>query len=276
MGFTDFARQHGLIVDNLISNRWIATPTEDHPRKKNGRYKWLGEVGWVQNWATMDAPVMWRSDSKVDYRPLIQADNQRRVDEARAAGKKAAWILHQCKKLTHPYLSGKGFPDETADVWEVDGKRLLVLPMRRAGSLVGCQLIDEQGQKKFLQGQTTKGATLTLDAKGTPIFCEGYATGLSIRAAMRAIKMRYTIHICFSAGNMKQVARDIAGGIVVADNDPSQTGLRAAQETGKPYWLAPTIGHDFNDAHQDMGLFQVSQSLKSVLIHTKSSPSTET
>ena len=40
------------------------------------------------------------------------------------------------------------------------------------------------------------------------IFCEGYATGLSIRAAMRAIKMRYTIYICFSAGNMKEVARD--------------------------------------------------------------------
>jgi len=46
MGFTDFARQHGLIVDNLIPHRWIATATEDHPRKKNGRYKWLGE-GWL-------------------------------------------------------------------------------------------------------------------------------------------------------------------------------------------------------------------------------------
>jgi phage/plasmid primase-like uncharacterized protein len=86
------------------------------------------------------------------------------------------------QKLTHPYLESKGFPEEVADVWETDGKKLLVLPMRKSGFLIGCQLIDEQGQKKFLQGQTTKGATLSLDAKGMAIFCEGYATGLSIRA----------------------------------------------------------------------------------------------
>jgi putative DNA primase/helicase len=270
MGFDDFARSHGLIVRSLIPHRWIATPTEDHPRKRNGRYKFLGDIGWVQNWATMQTPVMWTSNSKVDYRPMFREANRQRMDEARAATKKAGWILHQCKKLTHPYLESKGFPEEVADVWETDGKKLLVLPMRKGGFLIGCQLIDEQGQKKFLQGQTTKGATLSLDAKGMAIFCEGYATGLSIRAVMRAIKMRYTIYICFSAGNMKEVARDIAGGIVVADNDASETGLKAAQETGKPYWLAPTVGDDFNDAHQAMGLFQISQSLKRVLIHAKS------
>jgi hypothetical protein len=56
MGFDDFARSHGLIVRSLIPHRWIATPTEDHPRKRNGRYKFLGDIGWVQNWATMQTP----------------------------------------------------------------------------------------------------------------------------------------------------------------------------------------------------------------------------
>ena len=270
MGFEDFARSHGLILRGLIPHRWIATPTEDHPRSRNGRYKFLGDVGWVQNWATMQTPVMWTSGAKVDYRPLIQQASRQRAEEARAAAKKAGWILHQCKKQTHPYLEAKGFPEEVGDVWETDGKKLLVLPMRKAGFLVGCQLINEQGEKKFLHGQTTKGAALTLDAKGIPIFCEGYATALSIRAAMRAIKMRYTIYVCFSAGNMKEVARNIPNGVVVADNDASHTGLKAAEETGKPYWIAPTVGDDFNDAHQHMGLFQISQSLKRVLIHAKS------
>jgi hypothetical protein len=109
MGFDEFARSHGLIMRSLIPHRWIATPTEDHPRKRNGRYKFLGDIGWVQNWATMQTPVMWTSNSKVDYRPMFREANRQRMDEARAATKKAGWILHQCKKLTHPYLESKGF-----------------------------------------------------------------------------------------------------------------------------------------------------------------------
>jgi putative DNA primase/helicase len=68
---------------------------------------------------------------------------------------------------------------------------------------------------------------------------------------------------------MKEVARSIVGGIVVADNDASGTGQRFALEIGKPYWLAPATGHDFNDAHQVEGVFHVSQSLKKVLISAK-------
>ena len=88
MGFDDFARSHGLIVSSLIPHRWIATPTEDHPRKRNGRYKFLGDIGWVQNWATMQTPVMWTSNSKVDYRPMFREANRQRMDEARAATKR--------------------------------------------------------------------------------------------------------------------------------------------------------------------------------------------
>ena len=106
--------------------------------------------------------------------------------------------------------------------------------MRLDGRLIGCQLIDEQGAKKFLHGQRTKGASFVIDAKGTPIFCEGYATALSIRAAMKAMKVRYTIYVCFSAGNMKDVAQRVPGGIVVADNDPNSIGENVARNTGKP------------------------------------------
>ena len=268
MQFEDFARAHGLIVNGLQLNRWIATPTEDHPHKKNGRYKLLGDVGWVQNWATMDSPAMWRSEGGVRIpelrRQLVNADRERQ-ELADKAASKAAWILHQCKPDIHPYLAAKGFPEEIGNVWEHEGARTLVIPMRLDGRLIGAQLIDEQGAKKFLHGQRTKGASFVIDAKGTPIFCEGYATALSIRAAMKAMKVRYTIYVCFSAGNMKDVAQRIPGGIVVADNDPNSIGENVARNTGKPYWLSETLGEDFNDYHVRTGSFKASQSLKKVL-----------
>ncbi len=54
--------------------------------------------------------------------------------------------------------------------------------------------------------------------------------------------------------------------LVQADNDPSGVGERIAKETGKPYWISDTIGHDFNDDYVAHGVFRMSQSLKKVLI----------
>jgi putative DNA primase/helicase len=268
MRFEEFARVHGLIVRHLIPHRWVSTPTEDHPTKRNGRYKFLGDVGWVQNWATMDRPEMWRSDvvrpAYIQVRERADADRERQEAASKAASK-AGWIMHQTKLGTHSYLDRKGFPDEEGNIWDRDGERLLVIPMRSAGKIVGCQLINSNGEKKFLYGQSTKGASFLMDAKGIAVFCEGYATALSVREAMKAIKVRYSIHVCFSAGNMKDVARGIKGGFVVADHDASGTGQRVALEIEKPYWLGPTIGQDFNDYWLQEGTFRASQSLKKFL-----------
>jgi putative DNA primase/helicase len=260
MRFEDFARAHGLIIKSVISDRWVATPTEDHPNKRNGRYKYLGDVAWVQNWATMESPDMWRSDTAV-VRPIgriVVEDKKRQEDMAKAASK-AGWILHQTYNGRHPYLDKKGFKDENGNVWDVDDQKLLVIPMRIDGQLVGCQLIGEE--KKFLYGQKSKGATFVIDAKGPSIFCEGYATALSIRAAMKAMGVRYTIHVCFSASNLIFVASKIKG-TVIADNDKSGAGEKAALETKNPYWISDTVGEDFNDYHLRVGLFKASQSLK--------------
>jgi len=271
MRFEDFARSHGLIINSVVPFKWISTPTDDHPHKRNGRYKYMGDVAWVQNWATMDKPSMWRSNEKYAPTPrfekLRNQEDQKRKALAERASAKAGWIMHQTQLMHHPYLVKKGFPNEMMPVWNTpEGEGKLVIAMRREGRIVGCQLINDEGEKKFLYGQQTKGATFTFDAKGVPIFCEGLATGLSIQAVMRANKMRYTIHVCFSAGNLKEVARLIPNGIVVADNDPSGVGERVAKETGKPYWISTTIGHDFNDDYIAHGAFKMSQSLKKVLI----------
>jgi len=269
MRFEEFARSHGLIIRDVIPDRWVSTPTEDHPRSRNGRYKFLGAVGWVQNWATMQTPSMWKTDDSTfdrgKIRQAIQKSILDREEQAKKASAKAGWILHQTYLAPHPYLEKKGFPDEMGNIWENDGKRMLVIPMRIAHRLVGCQLIDDQGVKKFLYGQHSKGASFVIDAKGIPLFCEGYATALSIRAAMKAIKMRYTLFVCFSASNIQQIAREVEGGIVIADRDPNGVGERSALDANKPYWLSDTVGEDFNDFHIRVGLFRASESLKKVI-----------
>lgn len=279
MRFEEFARGHGLIIDHVVPFRWMATPTVDHPKKKNGRYKFMGDHGFVQNWATMQSVAVWQAGKDVAPIPNLQKQKadyaaQRQKDADRAAVK-AQWILDQCINAPHPYLDRKGFPDEATNVWVINDeksptpKRILVIPMRRDGELVGAQLIDEEGQKKFLYGQISKGATFDMSAKGIPILCEGYATALSIKAVMSAAKIPYTIRVCFSASNLQEIAGSIRGGIVVADNDSNGVGQNAAINTKKPYWLSPAVGEDFNDFHQRVGLFQATLSLKKILLQSK-------
>lgn len=277
MRFEDFARDHGLIIDSVVPFRWVATPTVDHPRKKNGRYKFMGDHGFVQNWATMQKVAVWKADKGFHFTPDLQRkriehESIRQKDADRAAIK-AQRILDESINAPHPYLTRKGFPDEASKVWVIhDPKqpepvRLLVIPMRRDGNLVGVQLINEEGVKKFLYGQISKGATFNMGAKGITILCEGYATALSIKAAMNAIKLPYSIRVCFSASNMEEVSRGISDCIIVADNDPNGVGERAARNTGKKYWISPTVGEDFNDYHFRCGLFQAAISLKKVLLN---------
>jgi putative DNA primase/helicase len=272
--FVNFARDHGLIMNsNLVFDKWVATPTEDHPRSSNGRYKFLGDVGWVINWATMEKPVTWFADrenvNKEEMRKQISSSNQERNKLAKAAAEKAEWILSQCSLESHPYLERKGFNAEQGNVFVKQNEKLLVIPMRINGMVVGCQLIDHEGNKKFLHGQTSKGATFTIGTRGTTIFCEGYATGLSVRDIMTKMNLPYTIHICFSANNMELIARNIGKGLIIADNDSSGVGESIAKKTQQPYWISPARGEDFNDYHMRVGNFKASQDLKRLLLSLK-------
>jgi len=270
MQFEDFARGHGLIMNGFQYDKWTRVPTVDHPHKKNGAYIYNGVSGAVQNWATMEKPATWfaegESASSSVVKQRIAKSNQASNDAKERAAEKAGWIMKQCKNATHPYLASKGFPDLEANVWDKDGEKLLVVPMKIGFKLVGLQIINEQGEKKFLYGQQSKGATFCMNAKGVPMFCEGYATGLSIREMMKASNIKYSIHVCFSASNMKLIAGYFPNGVIVADNDNSGVGQSTALSTGKPYWISPTVGEDFNDYHQRVGSFRASQSLKKIVM----------
>lgn len=271
MIFFDFCRAHGILIDREPPiGVWRRYPTEDKPMHRNGAVKHMGTHAFVQNHATETEISVWHAegDAVMDpnkARKAVEAAARDIREKQQEAARKAASILNQCQIGFHPYLERKGFKEEQGNVWKTDDGLLLAIPMRVGHRLVGCQIINEEGGKKFLFGQRTSEAAFTLDNHGPHILCEGYATALSVKTAMKALKRRYTLHVCFSAGNMKKVAATLQGGFVVADNDASITGERTAKEIGWPYWMPDTVGMDANDVHQRDGLFKFSQSLGKVI-----------
>jgi len=279
--FVLFCRSRDILIDSEPPvGVWRSFPTSDKPHKKNGRVKFMGDHGFAINWATMTHPDLWQRDK--DAPPLDPAQLARiakqqaesaakRIAGNKEAARKAAAILGICQVGEHPYLTAKGFPEASGNVYaHRSGARLLVVPMRRGAHLVGLQFIDESGNKKFLEDQASRGAELVIDNKGVDVLCEGYATGLSIQAALQAARIRYRIHCCFSAFNITVIGQALREEkrrvIVVADNDPQHAGENAAQQVADAYWISKTVGNDFNDDHRARGLFAMSQDLKMILM----------
>lgn len=271
MTFEDFCRLHGVpLARTPVVGRWVRVPTEDKPKSRNGAVKFMGDFGLVQNWATMTEPAMWRAEgeSKAARQRVRQVADQAARDaavQARNAALKAQTILGECELAPHPYLASKGFPDEMVNVWKVESDNVMVVPMKTGRDIVGCQLIKPDGDKKFLYGQRSGGAEFVFDGKGPHVLCEGYATALSARQALKNLKVTYTLHVCFSAGNMKRLAEPLPRGFVLADNDASGTGERVAREIGWPYWMSDTVGEDANDYAQRKGVFALAMGIKGLM-----------
>lgn len=271
MDFLTFCRACGVTIDRLPPiGRWVRVPTVDKPRSRNGAVKWSGAFGVCQNWATMTEPAVWKDESDApDVRKRAQqvarqADIEAREMAARAA-QKAAALLAECELCTHPYLEKKGFADELGNVWNREADNILMVPMRSGGKVVGLQQISPEGDKKFLFGQRSGGAEFVI-GQGLHVLCEGYATALSARQALRNLKVQASVHVTFSAGNMKRIAASLPGGLVIADNDASRTGQRVAEEIGWPYWMSDVVGEDFNDAHLRLGVFPLAMQLKKIIL----------
>ncbi len=109
-------------------------------------------------------------------------------------------------------------------------------------------------------GMKAKGAIFRL---GSPRaretwLVEGYATGLSVKAALTQLRIDSAVAVCFSDSNLAYVAPLFKGPrYVFADNDKSGAGERAAVATNCPWTMAGTVGHDANDLHAADGIFAV-------------------
>lgn len=271
MTFLDFCRAHGVIIDGLPTiGVWKRYKTTDKPGSRNGAVKYMGDHGFVQNHATMQEVSNWRAEGQSDMarqevQRIAKAASQDIARQQAKAAQEAARMLSEARHSTHAYLAAKGFPDERVNVLVTDDGPLMLVPMYIGDQVVGLQKITEPGQKKFLFGQRSGGAQFVFNARGPHVICEGYATALSARQALTHLKRKYTLHVAFSAGNMKKIAADLSGGIVLADNDASGTGERVAREIGWPYWMSDRVGEDFNDYHRRAGLFAATQGIGKTL-----------
>ncbi len=299
--FVDFARAHGVEIDpaKLYANERVRRcGTTEHPRSKNGAYFWDGQRGWVFAWDG-EARAQWWNDPHA--RPWTEEekhawkakrDGQRQAEERkrRDAALQAAEMLKAAKPGRHDYLFRKGFPDLQGLVLPDGG---LLVPMRdwKTNELRGAQVIrwtdteDEPGRmrwvKKMVYGMQARGAVLRLGPRHATetIYCEGYATGLSIEAAVRQLRLNAAVMVCFSDSNMVHVAQQTKGRrYCFADHDRTPALERAKRDRGEPfdvrgpgelaainaglpYCMSPELGEDANDLHQRAGLMAVCQLL---------------
>lgn len=272
--FIDFARAHGVEIDPArfySSERIHRCGTVEKPRSNNGAWFWDGQRGWVMDWSG-DARTVWYQDpnarpwtdqEKRDWMLKRQTANAQKDSSYELAAQRADIALRSAKSDTHPYLTIKGFPDMKGLV--LDDK--LLIPMRNVvtNKLQGYQQIFWDGpnmryEKKMLTGMRAKNAVLFMGERTAPEawLVEGYATGLSLHAALRSVGLKASVVVCFSASNMIAVADQIQGRrFIYADNDESKTGEKSAESTGLPWTMSDTLGFDANDDHKKTGLFSV-------------------
>lgn len=137
----------------------------------------------------------------------------------------------------------------------------LLIPMFYQGELVNLQRINQDGNKLFLTGGRKKGTFFTLPGEGQAILAEGYATAATVNAATGR-----PVAVAFDAGNLAEVAKQnpLMFTSVAADNDKPKDGQakgageKAADATGLPFAMPPTVGQDWNDYAAEHGLQAVS------------------
>ena len=267
MSFVAHAQAHGLIINHAIPDgRWHRVPTVDKPRKRNGAYIFDGNSGVVKNWATMESFA--RYGEKVSQFIKYFDDTEERIKHARAA-KQAQEIITRSVMAEHDYLKRKGFASMKGLVADEE----LIVPMRdfKTYQPTSVQRIKVDGSKKFLPGGRTKNAVFVLGNRHAAVswLCEGYATGLSIQAALRSMYSDAAVIVCFSAYNLAHVGRQVKKGFVFADHD--EAGIRAAEELPWPWVKSDGPGEDANDLHLRAGLRAVRSVLQSAVLGKRGS-----
>ncbi|MFC6197840.1 hypothetical protein [Ponticaulis profundi] len=216
---------------------------------------------------------------------------ERAEREQNAVAQICADIVRECRPETHPYLERKGFPDEVALVHDDPRKHfpanrfgerlmksmmefdapLLVVPGRIGKTITTVQFIRDDGEKKNILRGKMDGACHRIATGRETWVAEGFATGLTIRAALGRLGRSATVLCGFSASNVEKVAKNHPYSIIAADNDNpvaqfdgQGTGEFYARRSGHVWTMPPNVEQDFNDFQSDEGLRAVALHLKGV------------
>ena len=286
----------GIVVPKRITpGRWSQSPVVGKGSgNTSGRVMVFddrqGGIAW--NWATGESQPF-SIEGKGDTTPARPRDFAReRAQEAERAevASICAEIVKGCQHTPHAYLARKGFPNELGLVCE-DPRRFLpntktgdalaaalpqgdgpflIVPGRISGTISTVQFITADGEKKNVLRGVMRGASHRIGSGQETWVCEGIATALSVRAALRLLGRSATVLSAFSASNVAKVAEGISGAIVAADHDRPVdafggmgTGEFYARRSGR-VWVAPPSLGDFNDMHQASGLRAVALHLRGI------------
>tara|TARA_B000000460_G_scaffold248191_1_gene225063 strand:+ start:9316 stop:10233 length:918 start_codon:yes stop_codon:yes gene_type:complete len=275
--------------------QWVQCPAKGKAAS-NGAGRVLvfddGKGGIAWNWVTQKQQRFSADGLAGQHEVKAPARDPEREREAEAERREVVAtcerIARACEAAQHPYLARKGFPDElgmviedprplmpqtrlgeamAAALPESDGP-LLVIPGRIAKTITTLQFITADGAKKnILRGQMS-GASHRIATGRETWVCEGIATAMTIRAALRLLGRSATVLSAFSAGNVGKVASGLHGSVVAADHDaPQETlgGLGAGEyfavKSGRKWSMPPRMG-DFNDMQEASGIRSVALHLK--------------
>lgn len=270
--------------------RWMKTDTlSGKSGRGDGRVIVNAQHVTAWNWQTGEQrTVALRDEFTAAERKEIARDiaegERRKKQKAREAAATAVTMMSVATPSQHPYLVGKGFQHEralvirAADVERLGGRYLLpegggekaiLVPARIGSRVSSLQLIWEDGTKKFLVNGEIEAASHRLSTGQLTWHCEGFATGLTLRTALKALHRTDCVLCCFSAYNVKVVARSVKSRrAIVTDNDkpiPHYEGLGTgewfARQSGLPYLMPPRLGDDLNDLHMREGIFAVQRLL---------------
>lgn len=293
---SDACRAVGIVPPARVQpGRWIPTPADGKSRGNTSGRVMLNPdrasgVAW--NWITGEKARFTDAGSNGSPAP-------RRVDHtaARAEAERRAIAAEACRRIVaacapaqHPYLARKGFPDELGlviedvrphlprgDLGEAMARALpesdaplLVIPGRVGRDLVTVQFITADGAKKNILGGAMSGACHRIATGRETWVCEGIATALSVRAALRLLGRSATVLCAFAAANVAKVAGNIPASVIAADHDrPLEqlhglgTGEFHAAQSGCR-WVMPAELGDWNDLHAKYGVRAVALALREV------------
>ncbi|OGS40514.1 MAG: hypothetical protein A3K77_00785 [Euryarchaeota archaeon RBG_13_31_8] len=273
----------GLVIDNLILDQNIHRVNVINNHNKNGWY-----IGKEINGKIFCTYGRWDTGEKKKFSPgnielseneikiigyinfAYQKEKEKKWIQAK---KKANLIWNESKEIKdHPYLNIKKIKPYIGKEW----KNNLIIPIYNFNKeLVNLQLINKDGQKKFLSGGQVKDCACSISGdRKTICLCEGFATGASIFEATG-----YQTIIAFNASNLAEISTIIKNKyqtskiIICADNDhlkENNVGLKTGEEIVSkindailrfPEFDKNDTGTDFNDLALSRGLEAVKEAI---------------
>lgn len=274
-----------------VPGRWMRTDTCERNGKGDAEVMVDGDRVLVVNWQTGQRASVRIDGAQSSTAPMRRdpREAQREAAERAEVARICDAIVRTCRHETHPYLARKGFPQELGLVHdnpraclpmsnlgaaigrampEADGP-MLIVPGRIGRNVTTVQFITADGAKKNILRGSMSGASHRIATGQRLVVCEGIATALSVRAALRMLNISATVLSAFSAANVAKVA---AGGFIAADHDKAMPQLHG-KGTGEFYaagsgckWSMPPMLGDYNDMHQRDGLRAVALHLREALM----------